>query len=60
MSDGTVKSSYAALRFIPPLDKLGAGLFPVTVSHVMVSLLNHACALPLELFKEAVPGSTRS
>ena len=48
---GFVKSPYAALRFIPPLDKLGAGVFPaVTVSHVMVSLSNHARALPLELF----------
>jgi hypothetical protein len=43
--DGFVKSPYAALRFIPPLDKLGAGMFPVTVS-----LSNHARALPLKLF----------
>jgi len=48
--DGPVKSLYTALRFLLPRDKLGAGLFPVAVSHVMVSLSNHARALPLELF----------
>jgi hypothetical protein len=48
--DGPVKSPYTALRFLLPRDKLGAGLFPVAVSHVMVSLSNHARALPLELF----------
>jgi hypothetical protein len=52
---GYVKSPDAALSFLLPLDKLGAGLFPVTVSHVMVSLSNHARALPLEIFKEAAP-----
>jgi hypothetical protein len=40
---GYVKSPYAALRFLLPLGKLRAGLFPVTVSHVMVILSNHAC-----------------
>ena len=44
-----VKSLYAALRFLLPLDKLGAGLFSVTVS-----LSNRAC-LASELFKEAAP-----
>ena len=48
--DGPVKSPYTALRFLLPRDKLGAGLFPVAVSHIMVSLSNHARALPLELF----------
>ena len=32
MLDDFVKSPDAVLRFILPLDKLGAGLFPVTVS----------------------------
>jgi hypothetical protein len=40
-------------NFLLPLDKVGAGLFPVTVSHVMVSLSNHARVLHLELFTKA-------
>ena len=46
----------SALHFLLPLDMLGAGLFPVTASDVMVSLPNHACALPQILFQK--PPST--
>jgi len=51
MHDGFGKSPDAALRFIPPLDKLGAGLFPVTVS------LSKRARLACGTFSEAVPFS---
>jgi len=44
------QSTYAVLRLILPFGRLRAGSMPV-----MVSLSNHARALPLELFKEAAP-----
>jgi hypothetical protein len=37
-----------------PLDKLGAGLFPVSVSHVMVNLSNYA-GLASGAFYKAAP-----
>jgi len=40
--------------FLLPFGKLMAGLFPVTVSHVMVSLSNHA-RLASGAFYEAAP-----
>jgi hypothetical protein len=43
------KAPYAALRFIFPLDRLGAGLFPVTVS------LSNRARLASGAFCEAVP-----
>jgi hypothetical protein len=60
MIDGYVKNPYAVyhlqvtLRFILPFGKLRAGLCPVTVSHVMVSLSNHT-RLASGAFSEAVP-----
>jgi hypothetical protein len=49
MIDSYVKSPYAAFRFLLPLDKLGTGLFPVTVS-----LSDHA-RLASGAFSEIVP-----
>jgi len=42
----------AALRLIPPLDKLGAGLFPVTVS------LSNRARLASGVFYRSRPGTT--
>jgi hypothetical protein len=41
--------------FLLPFGRLRAGSMPVMVSHVMASLLNHARALPLELFPKPFP-----
>ncbi|MCX5855965.1 MAG: hypothetical protein NTZ24_15590 [Deltaproteobacteria bacterium] len=41
--------------FLLPFGRLKVGSMPVVASHVMVSLSNHARALPPELFPKPFP-----